>query len=280
VSQALFTDYDGDGDDDLMTVGEWSEIQLFDNNGGAFAKADIPSLKGTTGLWFGLAQKDIDGDGDLDYFAGNLGLNAKFKAGKGKEFHIFCDDFDGNGSYDVVLSSTYKGNLVPARGRECSSQQMPFITDKFQDYRSFASATLEDIYGEQLNTALHYKADRLDSVFLENNGDGSFSIQSLPQNVQLSPISSFAFTDINNDGKDEILLAGNLYNVEVETERYDAFKGGVLSLTAKGFDSLPASQTGFLTAGDVRSVNVLKTNGKENILVSRNNDGVMLFEKK
>ena len=280
VSQALFTDYDGDGDDDLMTVGEWSEIQLFDNNGGAFAKADVPSLKGTTGLWFGLAQKDIDGDGDLDYFAGNLGLNAKFKAGKGKEFHIFCDDFDGNGTYDVVLSNTYKGNLVPARGRECSSQQMPFITDKFQDYRSFASATLEDIYGDQLDTALHYKADRLDSVFLENMGDGSFSIQSLPLNVQLSPINGFAFTDLNSDGQDEVILTGNLYNVEVETERYDAFKGAVLSYTTTGFKTLSPSETGFLTAGDTRTVHVLKTKDSENILVARNNSGVMIFEKK
>lgn len=280
VSQALFTDYDGDGDDDLMTVGEWSEIQVFENDNGAFAKADIASLQGTTGLWFGLAQKDIDGDGDLDYFAGNLGLNTKFKTGKGKEFHIFCDDFDGNGSYDVVLSNTYKGNLVPARGRECSSQQMPFITDKFEDYRSFASATLEDIYGAQLDTALHYKADRLDSVFLENNGDGSFNIQSLPLDVQLSPINGFAFTDLNNDGKAEVILTGNLYNVEVETERYDAFKGGVLSWTSGGLKSLPSSETGFLTAGDARTVHVMQSKGKEKILVARNNDKVQVFEKR
>ena len=157
---------------------------------------------------------------------------------------------------------------------------MPFITDKFDDYRSFASATLEDIYGTQLETALHYKADRLDSIFLENNGDGSFSIQSLPLNVQLSPISGFAFTDLNKDGKEEVILTGNLYNVEVETERYDAFKGGVLSWTPTGFESLSPATTGFLTAGDTRSVHVLQTNGKEQILVARNNSGVMVFEKK
>jgi hypothetical protein len=157
---------------------------------------------------------------------------------------------------------------------------MPFITDKFEDYRSFASATLEDIYGAQLDTALHYKADRLDSVFLENNGDGSFSITSLPMDVQLSPISSFAFTDLNKDGKDEVLLAGNLYNVEVETERYDAFKGGVLSWTSNGFESIQASESGFLTAGDVRAVHVMQSKNKETVLVARNNDGVLLFEKK
>lgn len=277
VAAALFTDYDNDGDPDLMTVGEWSSIEVFTNTNGAFAKADIPSLDNTTGLWFGLAQADIDQDGDMDYFAGNIGLNTKFKTGKGKEFHIFCDDFDGNGTYDVVLSGTYKGNLVPARGRECSSQQMPFITDKFEDYRSFANATLEDIYGEQLQSALHYKADRLDSVFLQNNGDGSFTISALPLAVQLAPIQSFAFADITGNGQKEVLLGGNLYNVEVETERYDALKGGVLRYNNNALAVLPASQTGFQTQGDVRHISLLSSSSKPMIMVARNNDSPQFF---
>lgn len=278
VSKALFTDYDNDGDMDLMIAGEWSKILILQNDNGNFSNASIPSLEKTTGLWFGLAQKDIDGDGDMDYFAGNLGLNAKFKTTNGKEFHIYSDDFDSNGTTDVVLSSNYKGKLVPSRGRECSSQQMPFITDKFQDYKSFASATLEDIYGDQLNTALHYQADRLDSVFLENNGDGSFTISSLPMEVQLSPLSGFAFTDLTNDGKDEVLLTGNLYNVEVETERYDAFKGGILSYGNGTFTTIPYQKSGFKTQGDTRTINVIKHGGDQTIVVGTNNGGLQLFK--
>ncbi|RMB63921.1 RNA-binding protein [Dokdonia sinensis] len=279
VTKALFTDYDGDGDMDLMTAGEWSKIQIFNNDDGSFTKASIPSLDKTTGLWFGLAQQDIDGDGDMDYFAGNLGLNAKFKTTGGKVFHIYSDDFDSNGTTDVVLSSNYKGKLVPSRGRECSSQQMPFITDKFVDYKSFASATLEDIYGEKLNTALHYQADRLDSVYLENNGDGTFTITSLPMEMQLSPLTSFAFTDITGDGKNEVLLVGNLYNVEVETERYDAFKGGVLTYKNNKLTTLPYNQTGFKTEGDSRTVQILNQGGEKQIIVTTNNGAPLLFEK-
>ncbi len=79
---------------------------------------------------------DIDQDGDDDYLFGNLGLNSKFKATIEKPLHVFCDDFDDNGTYDVVLSKDYHGDLVPMRGKQCSSEQMPFIADKFENFRS------------------------------------------------------------------------------------------------------------------------------------------------
>ena len=142
VSSALFSDYDSDGDDDLITVGEWSPIKIFNNENGSLSPANIESLNETTGLWFSLAENDLDQDGDIDYFIGNIGLNTKFKVNDKKEFHIYSHDFYSNGTYDIVLSSNYNGNLVPSRGRECSSEQMPFIKDKFEDYRSFANATL------------------------------------------------------------------------------------------------------------------------------------------
>lgn len=277
VAGALFTDYDNDGDDDLMTVGEWSPIKLFKNEGGNFSEEMIPSLERTTGLWFGLAQHDIDNDGDMDYFAGNIGLNTKFKVNEKKEFHIYTTDFDDNGTYDVVLSSNYNGELVPSRGRECSSEQMPFIKDKFKDYRSFASATLEDIYGDKLNDALHYQADMLYSVFIENKGNGAFEISKLPWQTQLAPLSGFAFTDINADGMSEVIAVGNLYNVEVETVRYDASKGAILTFKDGAFVAMDPRETGFITSGDSRAVVAVQNNEKINFLVANNNGPIEVF---
>jgi hypothetical protein len=272
VASAIFSDYDGDGDPDLLTVGEWSAIEVFNNNNGNFNKADIPDLKATSGLWFGITEKDIDKDGDPDYFVGNLGLNSKFKADATHEFHIYGNDFDDNGTYDIVLSSNYKGKLVPSRGRECSSQQMPFITEKFTDYKSFASASLEDIYGEKLKESLHYKADMLYSVFLLNNGNGSFTIKQLPWQAQLSPVSDFEFLDLNHDGIEEIFAVGNLFNVEVETERYDASEGCVMNYKDGGFTVPAKKETGFYTTGDSRKViSIARKNDK--ILVVANNNG-------
>ena len=188
VTDAVFSDFDGDSDEDLIMAGEWMPITIFENVGGVFKQKTVESLKNTRGIWFSLAAKDIDDDGDIDYFAGNLGLNAKFKANQKKEFHIFCDDFDNTGTYDIVLSNKYKGTLVPSRGRECSSQQMPFVLDKFPNFKLFAEADIYDIYGkENLDEALHYQADILESMYIENLGDGEFKLKTLPIWHRLHP---------------------------------------------------------------------------------------------
>lgn len=279
ISSALFTDTDGDGDEDLVIAGEWSAIMIFKNSAGDFEKDLGSGLSATSGLWFSLVEKDIDGDGDMDLFAGNLGLNAKFKSNAKKDFEIYCADFDNNSTYDVVLSTNYRGQAVPTRGRECSSQQMPFIAEKFGDYHSFASASMTDIYGEALETALHHKADILYSVFLENKGSGKFEVNKLPWECQLSPIQDFDFIDIDKDGTLEVVSVGNLYNVEVETVRYDASRGVILKYENGSFKAIPMKESGFYTSGDARYLEVMKTqDGDDNILVTNNNGVVDYFK--
>lgn len=277
VSSATFTDVDGDGDEDLVTLGEWSPIIIMENNGGTFTQQNNASLKNSRGLWFGLASADIDGDGDMDLFAGNLGLNAKFKANDKKKFQVYCTDFDNNGSFDVVLSTNYKDYDVPTRGRECSSQQMPFIAEEFQDYHSFASASLQDIYGEELNNALNKQIDVLYSAYLENDGSGNFNWVQLPAASQMAPLQDFEFVDLDGDGQLEVLTVGDLYNVEVETERYDASIGAVLKKTDTGFEYWDKQETGFIGMGDARKV--IKVNGSsgDQIILSNNNGPVEVF---
>ncbi len=276
VSGAEFVDYDSDGDKDLILVGEWMPITIFENIKGKLQKKDIPSLQHTRGWWFSLAAKDIDNDGDMDFFTGNLGLNAKYKANGKKNIQVYCDDFDHNGTYDIVLTKAYHGNLVPARGKECSSQQMPFIKDKFPTFQSFAEAKLADIYGsENLQKALHYETDILESAYIENLGNGQFKVHPLPIEAQVSPIMGFGFIDLDDDGLDEILLAGNLYHTEVETVRYDASEGLALSLKDGQFRVLTRSDTGFYTSGDARQICV----SGNRVLVGVNNGHVIVFER-
>ena len=278
VTDAIFSDYDNDNDEDLIIVGEWMPITIFENNNGTFKPIVNDSLKNTEGLWFSIESTDIDGDGDMDYFVGNLGLNTKYKASAKKPFNVFCDDFDNSGTYDIVLTSNYKGTLVPSRGRECSSQQMPFIKDKFPTFNEFAEASLEDIYGKDaLDKALHLKVKMLNSVFLENNGNGNFTIKSLPKMLQIAPIMDFEFIDLNNDKRKEIIAIGNHYNAEVETVRYDASLGSILSYKDKDFKILSINETGFINVGN--SKNIITINKKEDtiLLITNNDDRVNLF---
>ena len=273
ITGAVFSDYDSDGDKDLIVVGEWTPITVFENNNGNFSKKEVPSLAETDAIWWSIYATDLDNDGDDDYLVGNLGLNSKFTAKEGKPFHVYCDDFDNNGTYDIVFSKDYKGELVPMRGRECSSQQMPFILDKFANYESFATANLEEMLGEdKMKNALHYQAYDFKSIALINDGGGNFRKIALPAAAQVAPIMKF--TEANIDGKEgnEIIAIGNLYPTEVETTRYDASQGVVMQFDGDSFTVLKAAYTGLRGHGDAKDALIIKAAEKDTLLLVTNND--------
>ncbi len=282
VTDAIWTDYDKDGDDDLMVVGEWMPVSIFQNNDGKFTDVSTDlGLEKTRGLWFSLEAADVDGDGDMDYALGNLGLNSKYKVNDKKTFEIYCNDFDKSGNLDIVLvnGDKQKGLQLPVRGRECSSEQMPFIQEKFPTYEEFATASVQDIYGESLSEALHYEADELRSSILINDG-GKLRLEVLPNAAQFAPNMSILSQDLNEDGNMDLILAGNLYGTEVETVRYDAGVGTVLMGNSEAqFTALSVEKSGFFAAKEVRQLAWLQlANGNKAILVANNNDGLQLFE--
>ena len=168
---------------------------------------------------------DLDGDGDLDLILGNIGENYKFKAQSEKPFQVFAKDFDGNGTNDVFLARYYKNDLlVPIRGRECTSQQMPVISQKFPTYLSFAESDLPTILGKDIENAMHYEAKTFSSAIAINQ-NGRLTLQSLPVDAQLSSVNGIIVNDFNKDGKRDILIAGNKFDVEVETTPADASPG-------------------------------------------------------
>ena len=279
VTGAVFSDYDGDGDKDLIVVGEWSPVQFFANNNGTFRQQKFADMEDSNGLWFAVQEADLDGDGDMDYLLGNLGLNSKMTAKEDKPFHVFCDDFDNNGTYDIVFSKDYKGKLVPMRGRECSSEQMPFILDKFTNFESFANASLGEIIGDdKLESALHYSVKDFHHMALINEGGGKFTKQYLPRGSQIAPIMDFEIADINGDGSMEIIAVGNLYPTEVETTRYDASRGFIMNYVNGEFKMLPESLTGFAGGGDAKDVDLFTAaNGERKLIVTNNNGPIELY---
>ncbi|RMG78443.1 MAG: VCBS repeat-containing protein, partial [Bacteroidetes bacterium] len=275
VTSAVWSDFDGDKDPDLFVVGEWMPIAVFENDGGHFTEiTENKGLGNTTGWWFKIVENDFDGDGDPDYVVGNIGLNHKFTATEEKPFNVYCSDFDSTGTLDIVLAYYLDKDLVPVRGRDCSSEQMPFITEKFPTFEDFGEATLPEILGDKINTSLHYEAKLFASVYLENTGTG-FEIHPLPTLAQLSAVTSIIPHDFNGDGHTDLVLAGNMYQTEVETSRADANLG--LFLTGDGhgnFEPMEWTQSGFFAPGDVKDARFL--NGKI-VVVARNNDRTLVF---
>jgi len=279
VTDAYCADMDNDNWTDLVVVGEWMPVCYFKNIHGKFVKSTFTR---SSGWWFSINGGDFDKDGDVDLVAGNLGLNARYRADSVKTFDVFAGDFDRNGTSDIALSYYQGKKLFPLRGRECFVMQNPFIEVKFPTYASFGKATVYDLYSKSLlKKSLHLIADNFASCYFENTGNGKFIMHLLPCEAQLSPIQSLLIHDFNQDGNPDILLAGNLLDVEVVTPRFDGGVGLFLKGNGKGdFEPVPFSRTGFFTPGEVRSLTLLPlVNGKEKIiLVGNNHDKLQLFK--
>jgi hypothetical protein len=181
-----------------------------------------------SGLWWTIEKGDFDSDGDSDFILGNLGWNNKFGGSRGTKLEVYSSDFDRNGDFDVVLATTKKDKLLPVRGRECSSQEVPYVLDKFPTYESFANAKLTEIYPEEaLESSVHKKLSTMSSIYLQNNGGGTFASADLPLLCQAGPVKAFYVDDINGDKIPDFIYAGNHLPTEVETARYDGLYPGV-----------------------------------------------------
>lgn len=281
VTDALVVDLDNDQFQDLVIVGEWMSVRAFRNTGKNFVEvSEAIGFKDTTGWWNTVKAADFDNDGDLDLVVGNLGLNYKYKATKDQPFKIYGRDFDGTGTFDIVLGYYEDGDLYPLRGRQCSSDQMPFIKKKFKTYHEFGSASLEEIYGkEELEASISYGAQTFSSTYFENR-DGTFVAHALPNEAQTTSINDILIEDIDGDGNLDLIVAGNLYGAEVETPRNDAGIGLYLKGNGKGgFDPVPMHQSGLFVAGEVRHIRRVHI-GSSNRLIAfaRNNKEIGLVQ--
>ncbi|MEM6718686.1 MAG: FG-GAP-like repeat-containing protein [Bacteroidota bacterium] len=280
ATSAIITDFNNDSWEDIILVGEWMPVTILQNNKGVFEDiTEKMNLKETTGWWWSIQQGDFDKDGDIDYIIGNNGLNYKYKATEDETFDIYVEDFDKNSKEDIVLSYYDDGEQYPVRGRQCSSQQVPGIKQKFKNYDEYSTATLIDVYGKKnLENALHYQIKSFASIYLENTGNG-FKVHELPMEVQVSSINQILVEDYDNDGNLDALVAGNLYNSEVETPRNDASYGAFLKGDGNGkFQAVPVTQSGFFTTGDVKDLKQITIGDTTYILSIKNNDFIQFIQ--
>ncbi len=281
VKSAVAADLNGDKKPELIIAGEWMAVKVFEFSGGKMKDVSKKyGLENTEGWWNKLVADDIDGDGDMDIVAGNLGENYKFSASMEKPFEVYAKDFDNNGTNDIFLAKHLNNIMVPIRGRECTSQQCPMIAQKFPTYLSFAESDLKGILGEDIENALHYQVHLFSSVIFIND-KGKFTIKKLPVEAQLSTVNGILINDFDGDGKKDILIAGNKFDVEVETTPADASVGVFLKGLGNGnFKSTKPLESGFFTPYNVKDVQAVKTKTGLAILVSSNNDLLKVYVNK
>ena len=276
ITDAIFQDLDDDGDDDLIIVGEFMGVEIFVNKKGAFTKKENSAISELKGWWNTIYQADLDNDGDLDLILGNHGLNSIFRASKESPITLFSKDFDNNGFIDPIMAfRSTNGKDYPYALRHNLIDQIKSLKKKFPDYESFKNADMTTIFNsEQLAEANKLELNMLSSIILINNGNFNFEVKQLPKEAQFSPIYAIAADDFDNDGDQDIVLGGNLYNVKPEVGRYDATYGVYLENDGKmNFKSYKDGK-GFTLNGEIRDFVI---NNKK-LIVARNSDSLAIFK--
>ena len=289
VCDALFTDFDNDGQADLILAGEWMPITFLKNQNGKFKNVTAETGAGNyLGWWNTIAAGDFRHTGRMDYIVGNVGLNTIFNASDRFPVYITAKDFDNNGTYDPIVSLFFpdKNGVkkeFPLFSRDDMLKQYIGLKKKFPDYRSYAVATMQDVLPEdQRKGAVRLKANYLQSCFLRNDGNGKFTVIPLPKEAQVSVLNGLVVEDFDGDGNLDVAISGNDYGTEVSTGQYDALNGLVLMGDGKGnFKPLSILKSGFYIPGNGKAlVKFLDTKGNLNVAASQNLDSLKVFKLK
>lgn len=286
VTDAIWSDVNNDDWIDLIVVGEFMPVTIFVNDGQRLTLQKDTGIDDQTGWWNSITGADFDNDGDIDYVAGNLGLNNSFQVTP--EYPVICmaKDYDANGSIDPVLACYLRESmdnparlLYPVHFWDELNQQSPKFRRKYSRYRQFGKVTLDKLFtAEEAKDAVVLKANQMASSYIENLGGGKFRMSPLPVEAQMAPLNGMITGDFNGDENTDIMVVGNNYGNEVFIGRYDAFIGLLLAGNGNGtFRVVPALESGFVVDGDAKALARVSTASGPIYVATQNRGPLRVF---
>ena len=280
VCDAIWTDFDNDGWQDLVLAGEWMPLKFLRNVGGHFTDSAQAGTNSKVGWWNSIVSGDFDNDGDVDYVVGNLGENSFYKATDRYPVSLYAKDFDGNGVLECIPTRYIKDedgklNEFTTHVRDDVVDQMPFIKKRFLSYKDFAYASFDKLFtNDERKAMIKCKANYFASSFVRNNGNGTFSVEPLPVITQTSVINGMIADDFDGDGNLDILISGNDYGTDISTGRYDAGNGVFLNGDGKGnFRPLSILQSGWFIPGNGKAIAELRDKDGHVLIAASQNRG-------
>ena len=253
-------------------------VSIFLNDGKQLKLASVESLTETNGLWNSIIAEDFDADGDIDLVVGNWGLNSKLKASITYPLNLYRQDFDGNGSVETLVTYFHDGKETPFASKDELVKQMPFLNKEFLSYKSFAEASLEELFGaKNLSKALNKKVFELASCYFENKGNLDFVKNPLPNIAQISTVNDMFVDDFDQSGSKDLLLLGNTYEISTQLGRMDASHGILLGFGNQNFTWM--KDVPINIPGPARSIEKATINNKEHYIIGINDSKPLFFEK-
>ncbi|SMO81774.1 FG-GAP-like repeat-containing protein [Fodinibius sediminis] len=280
ITGAVFTDYDQDGDPDLVLSRAWDSILILENNGGAFSAASEKlGLSGIKGWWNGIASGDFNNDGRPDLVATNWGQNSPYQMEGNLPLRMYHDDFNRDTWIDIIEThGTAGGDYVPRR-RLFHYGAVPAVANRMHSHEQFANSTMAELFGNRLSVISYKEVNTLQHQVFVNTGDG-FAPRPLPGVSQFSAAFHAGVADMDNDGNEDLFLSQNFFAVPRQVPRQDAGRGIWLKGDGKGgFTAVPGSESGIKIYGEQRGAAFSDFNGdgKIDLAVSQNNAGTRLF---
>lgn len=281
ITGAVWVDIDGDKKNELIVCGEWMSPLVFAYNGTEFKEVET-NLKDMFGWWQTIASADVNNDGKQDLILGNIGENFYLHPSASKPVKLWLNDFDHNGSIDKILTYTIEGRDMPVFVKNDLQDQFPGIKKQNLKHEEYAQKSIQELFPEDvIRLATVKQFNYPSSCVAINDGNNKFTIQKLPQMVQLSSVNAVCVTDIDSDGTADLVLGGNQFSFLPQFGRQDASYGHVLIGEKNGgFNWINPAKSGLLVDGETKDIISFSNGGNKYFLFFRNNDFPVEYELK
>jgi hypothetical protein len=279
VTSAVWGKINSTSKSSLVVVGEYMYPVIYAFENGKMVE-QASNLKGLNGWWQSIQMADIDGDGFQDLIIGNMGENSYLKPTPTAPVKLWINDFDGNESIDKILTRTINGKDVPVFLKGEMQEQIPLLKKENLNYEIYAKKSFQELFKKELVDKAAMKLyNYTSSIIAWGKGDGQFDVQRLPNEVQFSSLNAMVSTDVNADGKTDLIMGGNQFGFLPQFGRLDANYGLVLINKGKRvLEVVEDKQSGLAITGQVRDMVLFQQAAQKKVLFIRNNQ-VPVFMK-